>query len=72
MFEEFWMTSFNVFFTGLPPLIYAAFERDLNDNKIETFPQSYIESKNGIYWGWTVLNTTIASILWHSGGTSTF
>ncbi|KAJ3045236.1 hypothetical protein HDV00_011108 [Rhizophlyctis rosea] len=66
VYEEIFLTLFNVVFTSLPPLFYAMFERDIPDDLIAKHPQAYIQIARGQYWNyWTIL-TTLVSSLWHS------
>ncbi len=50
VYEELFFVSFNVFFTSIPPLLYALYERDLPEVLIEKYPQLYREVKAGLFW----------------------
>ncbi|KAJ3256260.1 hypothetical protein HK103_005623 [Boothiomyces macroporosus] len=52
VYEELFLTAFNVIFTSLPPFMYGLFERDLPEKVIEDNPQIYKEVKNGLYWNY--------------------
>ncbi|KAJ3321187.1 hypothetical protein HDV06_004530 [Boothiomyces sp. JEL0866] len=52
VYEELFLTAFNVIFTSLPPFMYGLYERDLPEKVIEENPQIYKEVKNGLYWNY--------------------
>ncbi|KAJ3205484.1 hypothetical protein HK099_000819, partial [Clydaea vesicula] len=67
VFEEIFMSAFNIVYVSLPPLVMAIFDRDVNEDKILRYPQLYIEvSKSKAFWNlWTVLSWLL-SALYHS------
>jgi phospholipid-transporting ATPase len=50
VYEELFFTAFNVVFTSFPPLMYAIFEKDLEDKDIDAHPELYIEVREGLFW----------------------
>ncbi|KAJ3277641.1 hypothetical protein HK104_003117, partial [Borealophlyctis nickersoniae] len=66
VYEEVFLTAFNVVFTSLPPLIYAIFERDVTETRINAYPQLYRQVQRGQYWSPLLIFTTLLSSLWHS------
>jgi phospholipid-transporting ATPase len=67
VYEELFFTAFNVVFTSFPPLLYAIYERDLEDKDIDAHPELYIEVRNGLFWSeWKIAFWFMISLL-HSG-----
>ncbi|KAJ3111227.1 hypothetical protein HDU96_005884 [Phlyctochytrium bullatum] len=66
VYEDIFMTAFNVIFTSVPPFFLSVFERDLNDRVIEQYPELYRQVKGGLYWNWTQTVSVLLSSLWHS------
>ncbi|KAI9363507.1 hypothetical protein DFJ73DRAFT_792883 [Zopfochytrium polystomum] len=66
VYEDIFFISFNVVFTSLPPLFFAMFEKDVDEDKIEEHPELYMQVRDGSYWNWTVILTTLLSPIWHS------
>ncbi|KAI9326698.1 HAD-like domain-containing protein [Zopfochytrium polystomum] len=54
VYEDIFFISFNVVFTSLPPLFFAMFEKDVDEDKIEEHPELYMQVRDGSYWNWTV------------------
>jgi phospholipid-transporting ATPase len=50
VYEELFFSTFNMFFTALPPLFYGIYERDLPDSILEKIPKLFIEVRDGLYW----------------------
>ncbi|KAH6564529.1 hypothetical protein BASA60_010274 [Batrachochytrium salamandrivorans] len=48
--EEVFFISFNVVFTSFPPLAYAIYECDLEEDQIEKNPELYNQVRNGHFW----------------------
>lgn len=66
------MTAYNIIFTSIPPIIYAIFDRDLNDDKIQQYPKLFREVKGNSYWNiWVILGWLVSSF-WHSIGKNNF
>ncbi|KAI8612453.1 hypothetical protein BC830DRAFT_1136639 [Chytriomyces sp. MP71] len=66
IYEEFFMTWFNVFFTALPPLFLGVFEQDVSDANLEACPQLFYQSRAGQYWNWKLFVGVILDAIWHS------
>ncbi|KAJ3061095.1 hypothetical protein HK102_009250, partial [Quaeritorhiza haematococci] len=67
VYEEVFLTSFNVIFTSIPPLMYAIFERDVEEVEgIERYPQLYKEVREGRFWNLWEIGGWMGSALWHS------
>ncbi|KAJ3219341.1 hypothetical protein HDU67_001560 [Dinochytrium kinnereticum] len=66
VYEDIFISAYNVVFTGVPPLFLAVFERDVNEDKIEMYPELYRQVKGGLYWNWTHKVGVLLSSLWHS------
>ncbi|KAI8898706.1 hypothetical protein BC833DRAFT_525617 [Globomyces pollinis-pini] len=65
-YEEIFFSSFNVFFTFIPPLVYALYERDLPESMIEKYPELYREVKNGLYWNKFIIGQWFFTAMAHS------
>ncbi len=66
------MTAYNIVFTSLPPLVMAIFDRDVNDDYINKYPQLYRQVKAGMYWNWHTVAGWMASAVWHCTGKGPF
>ncbi|KAJ3116115.1 hypothetical protein HDU96_010409 [Phlyctochytrium bullatum] len=66
VYEDIFMTAFNVVFTSVPPFFLSVFERDVAEDKIEQYPELYRQVKGGLYWNWTQQVSVMLSSLWHS------
>ncbi|KAJ3192220.1 hypothetical protein HK101_006874 [Irineochytrium annulatum] len=66
LYEQYFLTGFNVIFTFLPPFFLAIFEQDVDDSQIEKNPELYRQVRSGLYWNWTQKVTYLLSSLWHS------
>ncbi|KAJ3410192.1 hypothetical protein HDU80_000014 [Chytriomyces hyalinus] len=66
IYEEFFMTWFNVFFTALPPLLIGVFEQDVSDTTAENIPELYHQSRVGQYWNWRLFAGVMFDAVWHS------
>lgn len=67
VYEELFFTAFNVVFTSFPPLLYAIYERDLEDKDIEAHPELYIEVRNGLYWSKMKIAFWFMMSIFHAG-----
>ncbi|KAJ3075667.1 hypothetical protein HDU98_007224 [Podochytrium sp. JEL0797] len=66
LYEEFFMTWFNLFYTSLPPLLLGIFERDISDETAYKYPQLYFQCRDGVYWNWTLFLGVLVDSIWHS------
>ncbi|RKO89133.1 hypothetical protein BDK51DRAFT_23151 [Blyttiomyces helicus] len=67
VYEEIFLTAFNVVYTSIPPFVLAIFERDLDEDRIAMYPQLYAEARSGVlYWSPSIMATTLLSSFWHS------
>ncbi|OAJ43171.1 hypothetical protein BDEG_26551 [Batrachochytrium dendrobatidis JEL423] len=64
--EEVFFISFNVVFTSLPPLAYAIYECDVDEDQIEKHPQLYREVRKGMYWNAYKIFSWFFTALLHS------
>lgn len=63
------MTAYNIAFTSLPPIAMAIFDRDVNDDYIDKYPELFREVKKSMFWNfWTVLGW-MGSALYQCTGT---
>jgi phospholipid-transporting ATPase len=44
----------------------ALFEKDLDEDSIEKYPQVYRQVRRGLYWSWTQSWSYLLSSFWHS------
>ncbi|KAJ1553815.1 hypothetical protein HK405_006810 [Cladochytrium tenue] len=66
VYENIFFVCFNVIFTSLPPLFFAIFEKDVDEDDLERYPELYAQVRAGTYWNWIHVVTTVLSPLWHS------
>ncbi|KAF9973225.1 hypothetical protein BGZ73_003563 [Actinomortierella ambigua] len=67
LYDEYFLTLWNIVFTAMLPIAAATFEKDVDEDKIAQYPMLYKPVKDGIYWNTrTVIGWGLASF-WHSG-----
>ncbi|KAF9167247.1 hypothetical protein DFQ26_005206 [Actinomortierella ambigua] len=67
LYDEYFLTLWNIVFTALLPIAAATFEKDVDEDKIAQYPMLYKPVKDGVYWNVrTVVGWGLASF-WHSG-----
>jgi magnesium-transporting ATPase (P-type) len=62
LYDDLSISLYNVFFTALPIMAYAGFERDLDAKEIMKFPQLYLNGQNSLLFNWQKF------FLWFGGG----
>jgi len=64
---ESWVISvFNLFFTSIPVVVFAIFERDISDKYLEQFPELYRRSKNNTDFNPVTFTLWLLDAVWHS------
>ncbi|KAF9947924.1 hypothetical protein BGZ70_002436 [Mortierella alpina] len=67
LYDEYFLTLWNMVFTALLPIAVACFEKDVEEESIGQYPKLYKAVKDGLYWNTlTMAGWGIASF-WHSG-----
>ncbi|KAJ3030761.1 UNVERIFIED_CONTAM: hypothetical protein HDU68_007838 [Siphonaria sp. JEL0065] len=66
IYEEFFMTWFNLFYSSVPPLLLGVFEIDVADDLLEKIPELYHQCREGVYWNWTLFVGVLLDSVWHS------
>ncbi|KAG0199994.1 hypothetical protein BGX28_006818 [Mortierella sp. GBA30] len=67
LYDEYFLTLWNMVFTALLPIATACFEKDVEEESIGKYPKLYKAVKDGLYWNTlTMAGWGIASF-WHSG-----
>ncbi|KAG0346180.1 hypothetical protein BG004_002265 [Podila humilis] len=67
LYNEHFLTLWNMVFTALLPITTACFEKDVDEDMIGKYPKLYKAVKDGFYWNTlTMAGWGIASF-WHSG-----
>ncbi|KAG0046070.1 hypothetical protein BGZ89_005416, partial [Linnemannia elongata] len=67
LYDENFLTLWNMVFTALLPITTACFEKDVEEESIGQYPKLYKAVKDGLYWNTlTMAGWGIASF-WHSG-----
>ncbi|KAI1320680.1 hypothetical protein EDD11_010214 [Mortierella claussenii] len=67
LYDENFLTLWNMVFTALLPIATACFEKDVEEESIGRYPKLYKAVKDGLYWNTiTMAGWGIASF-WHSG-----
>jgi phospholipid-transporting ATPase len=62
LYDDLSISLYNVFFTALPIMAYAGFERDLDSKQIMKFPKLYLNGQNSLLFNWEKF------FLWFFGG----
>ncbi|RKP26375.1 hypothetical protein SYNPS1DRAFT_14278 [Syncephalis pseudoplumigaleata] len=66
VYEDHFLTLWNVAYTSLPPIAMAIFDKDVDEDKIALYPRLYKAVKDGRFWNAKLeLRWAFASI-WHS------
>ncbi|KAJ3338214.1 hypothetical protein HDU93_009874 [Gonapodya sp. JEL0774] len=65
-YEDLFLLAYNIVYVSLPPLILAIFEKDIDEEKIEQYPEAYREVQGNIYWDLKTFLIFIAESLWVS------
>ncbi|KAF9922776.1 hypothetical protein FBU30_007101 [Linnemannia zychae] len=67
LYDEYFLTLWNMVFTALLPIATACFEKDVEEGSIGKYPKLYKAVKDGLFWNTlTMAGWGIASF-WHSG-----
>ncbi|KAF9437563.1 hypothetical protein BGZ76_000218 [Entomortierella beljakovae] len=67
LYDENFLTLWNMVFTALLPIATACFEKDVEEESIGRYPKLYKAVKDGLYWNTiTIAGWGLASF-WHSG-----
>ncbi|KAI8585619.1 hypothetical protein BDZ88DRAFT_432084 [Geranomyces variabilis] len=59
VYEEIFLTGFNIVFTSLPPLFIAIFDYDARPDVLLANPQLYKSIRHGLYWSRTRMLRTL-------------
>lgn len=70
LYDDYMMTFFNITVTSLPPFLYAIFEKDVEEDIIQKFPEVYRRLQKGdaftvkslMHWLWSALWVSV--VLW--------
>lgn len=62
LYDDLSISLYNVFFTALPIMAYAGFERDLDAKELMKFPKLYLNGQNSLLFNWQKF------FLWFFGG----
>ncbi|RKP21416.1 phospholipid-translocating P-type ATPase [Rozella allomycis CSF55] len=68
MYNDRFLTLFNVIFTSLGPLCLALFEKDVSQETILNNPRLYSSIKSGLYFSSKKMFLIFLSAIWHSLG----
>mgnify|MGYP005995451865 CR=1 FL=1 len=60
------VTFFNIFCTSIPPFFYAIFEKDISDDIIEEYPETYKYVQAGQLFTYSSLFYWVMSAVWHA------
>ncbi|EAY02162.1 phospholipid-translocating P-type ATPase, flippase family protein [Trichomonas vaginalis G3] len=52
IYNDFLLTTYNMAWTALPPLIYGMFEQDVSPESMLKYPHMYAEARAGRYMSW--------------------
>mmetsp|Transcript_3583 Transcript_3583/g.12643 ORF Transcript_3583/g.12643 Transcript_3583/m.12643 type:complete len:1084 (-) Transcript_3583:57-3308(-) len=66
IYDDWIVTFFNIFFTSVPPLFYAIFEKDISESMINDYPESFRFMQSGTLFCYSSLFTWMLSAIWHS------
>lgn len=66
IYDDWIVTFYNIFFTSVPPLFYAIFEKDISEKMINLYPESFRFMQSGTLFCYSSLFTWMLSAIWHS------
>ncbi|KAG0053093.1 hypothetical protein BGZ83_001685 [Gryganskiella cystojenkinii] len=67
LYDENFLTLWNMVFTALMPIATACFEKDVEEELIGKYPKLYKAVKDGLYWNTLTMVGWGLSSFWHSG-----
>jgi len=66
IYDDWIVTFFNIFFTSIPPLFFAIFEKDIEEDVIEEYPEAYRYVQKGKLFTYSTLFTWMLFAIWNS------
>jgi len=66
IYDDWVVTFFNIFFTSIPPFFYAIFEKDISDEIIEEYPETFKYVQTGRLFTYSSLFYWVISAVWHA------
>ncbi|KAI9591889.1 hypothetical protein BDF19DRAFT_388940 [Syncephalis fuscata] len=66
LYEDHFLTLWNVAYTSLPPIAMAIFDKDVDEEKIAKYPRLYKAIKDGRFWNIKLELGWAFTALWHS------
>lgn len=66
IYDDWIVTMFNILFTSIPPFFYALFEKDIDDDIIDEYPEVYRNIQSGKQFTYSTLVTWMLLAIWHS------
>ena len=66
IYDDWIITFFNIFFTAVPPFFYAIFEKDISEEIIEEYPETYKYVQAGNLFTYSSLCFWILLAIWHA------
>ncbi|KXS10299.1 phospholipid-translocating P-type ATPase [Gonapodya prolifera JEL478] len=63
-YDDLFLLAYNVIYVSLPPLVLAIFEKDVDEDKIEEYPEAYREVQAHLYWDLKTFLLYIVGSLW--------
>ncbi|KAF9195339.1 hypothetical protein BGZ51_002854 [Haplosporangium sp. Z 767] len=67
LYDEHFLTLWNMVFTALLPIATACFEKDVEEESIGKYPKLYKAVKDGLYWNTLTMAGWGLASFWHSG-----
>ncbi|KAF9911254.1 hypothetical protein BX616_010633 [Lobosporangium transversale] len=67
LYDEHFLTLWNMVFTALLPIATACFEKDVEEESIGQYPKLFKAVKDGLYWNTLTMAGWGLASLWHSG-----
>eukprot|EP01095_Lingulamoeba_sp_RSL-Kostka_P008379 TRINITY_DN2784_c0_g1_i2.p1 TRINITY_DN2784_c0_g1~~TRINITY_DN2784_c0_g1_i2.p1 ORF type:complete len:909 (+),score=364.41 TRINITY_DN2784_c0_g1_i2:325-3051(+) len=66
IYDDWIITLFNIAFTSTPPLFYAIFEKDIDPETIDQYPEVYRRVSTGYLFTYSSLFVWLLNAVWHS------
>ena len=66
IYDDWIVTMFNILFTSIPPFFYAIFEKDIDEDVIDEYPESHRNIQSGKLFTYSTLCTWMLLAIWHS------
>ena len=66
IYDDLIITLFNIIFTSVPPFFYAIFEKDIEPDIIDQYPEVFRRVQTGYQFSYSSLFVWVLNAIWHS------